>query len=71
MQMKIMIIDFRDLKTYCYARPTMFFIDGKRVSKKRYHYIRLNMLWKKHWATRMYAKTKGNIRREYQVVTVN
>ena len=69
--MKIKIIDFRDLKTYGYARPTMFFVDGIRVSKERYHHIRRNAAWKKHWATRMWARKKGNIRLEYQEVTVN
>jgi hypothetical protein len=69
--MKIMIIDFRNMKTYCYARPAMFFIDGKRVSKERYHYIRRNAVLEKHCETKMYSKKKGNIRREYQVMTVN
>lgn len=69
--MKIMIIDFRDMKTYGYARPTMFFIDGKRVSKDRYHCVRRKAVLENHCETEMYSKRKGNIRREYQVLTVN
>jgi hypothetical protein len=49
----------------------MFFIDGKRVSKERYHHIRRNTVLEKHCETKVYSKKKGNIRREYQVMTVN